>query len=46
MRHFLLAEADAGISQSNILTIVFVGIVEIAFALDIPTLALGKQERM
>ena len=26
VRHFLLAEADTGISQSNVLTVVFVGI--------------------
>jgi hypothetical protein len=26
MRHFLLAEDDVGISQSNVLTVVFVGL--------------------
>ena len=44
MRHFLLAEADAGISQSNVLTVVFVGIVKIALALDIPAFAFGEEE--
>ena len=44
MRHFLLAEADTGISQSNILTVVFVGIVKVALALDIPALAFGEEE--
>ena len=46
MRHFLLAEADTGVSQPNILTVVFVGIVKIAFALDIPAFTLGKQKRI
>ena len=44
VRHFLLAEADTGISQSNVLTVVFVGIVKIALALHIPALAFGKEE--
>ena len=44
MRHFLLAEADTGISQSNVLTVVFVGIVKIALALDIPAFAFGEEE--
>ena len=44
VRHFLLAEADTGISQSNVLTIVFVGIVKIALALDIPAFAFGEKE--
>ena len=44
VRHFLLAEADTGISQSNVLTVVFVGIVKIALALDIPAFAFGEEE--
>ena len=44
MRHFLLTEADTGISQSNVLAIVFVGIVKIALALDIPAFAFGEEE--
>ena len=44
MRHFLLAEADTGISQSNVLTVVFIGIVKIALALDIPAFAFGEEE--
>ena len=46
VRHFLLAEANAGISQSNVLTVVFVGIVKIALALNIPAFTLGKQKRI
>ena len=44
VRHLLLTEADTGISQSNILAIVFVGIVKIALALDIPAFAFGEEE--
>ena len=44
VRHFLLAEADTGIPQSNVLTVVFVGIVKIALALDIPAFAFGEEE--
>ena len=44
MRHFLLAEADTGISQSNVLTVVFVGVVKIALALHIPAFAFGEEE--
>lgn len=44
MRHLLLTEADTGISQSNVLTVVFVGIVKIALALDIPAFAFGEEE--
>ena len=44
MRHFLLTEADAGISQSNVLTVIFVGIVKIALALHVPAFALGEEE--
>ena len=44
MRHFLLAEADTGISQSNVLAIVFVGIVKIALSLYIPAFAFGEEE--
>ena len=44
IRHFLLAEADTGISQSNVLTVVFVGIVKIALALHIPAFAFGEEE--
>ena len=44
VRHFLLAEADTGISQPNILTVVFVGVVKIALALDIPAFAFGEEE--
>ena len=44
MRHFLLAEADAGVSQSNVLAVVFVGVVKIALALDIPAFAFGEEE--
>ena len=44
VRHFLLAEADTGISQSNVCTVVFVGIVKIALALDIPAFAFGEEE--
>ena len=40
MRHFLLTEANTGISQSNVLTVVFVGIIKIALALDIPAFPL------
>ena len=35
MRHFLLAETDAGISQPNVLTVVFIGIVKIALEMCI-----------
>ena len=42
--HFLLAEADTGIPQSNVLTVVFVGIVKIALALDVPALAFGEEK--
>ena len=44
VRHLLLAEADAGISQSDILTVVFVGIVKIALSLGIPAFAFGEEE--
>ena len=46
MRHFLLTEADAGISQSNVLAVILVGIVKIALALHIPALAFGKEEEI
>ena len=44
--HLLLAEADAGIPQADVLTVIFVGVIEIVFPLDIPALALSKEERV
>ena len=46
MRHFLLSEANACISQSNILTVVFIRIVEIVLSLDIPAFTFGEEERI
>lgn len=42
--HFLLTESDARISQSYILAIILVGIIEIALAFNIPTLAFTEKE--
>ena len=44
--HLLLAEADAGIPQADVLTVIFVRVIEIVFPLDIPALALSKKERV
>ena len=44
VRHLLLAEADTGVPQPNVLTVVFIGIVKRAFALHVPAFALGKEE--
>ncbi|MBQ6867219.1 MAG: F0F1 ATP synthase subunit A, partial [Clostridia bacterium] len=42
--HFLLTESDACISQSYILAIILVGIIEIALTFNIPTLAFTEKK--
>ncbi len=44
VRHFFLSKADAGISQLDVLSVIFVWIVKIAFAFDIPAFAFGEEE--
>lgn len=44
MGHFLLAETDPGISQPQVLAVVFVGVIKIILPLHIPSFALAKQE--
>lgn len=40
----LLAEADAGVAQADILTVIFVGIFEVGFAFHVVALAFAEQE--
>jgi len=42
MRQFLLAEADAGFAQANVLAVVFVGVFEAGLAFHVETLALTE----
>ena len=44
VRQLLLAEADAGIAQTNILAVVFVGVFEVRLSLHVVALALAEQE--
>ena len=44
MRQFLLAEADAGVAQADVLTVVLVGVFKVGLALHVVALALAEQK--